>query len=748
MANEALRLIGTSFRPTEWKTPAVPFDLRAIWQAILRRRWVIVGTVAGATVLVNGFASTLPPSYKAEALVQVNNRESRVVDINNVVPELIADDATMQTEVQFLGSREFLARVTDRLDLIEDPEFNLNEESTRRSLLTLLNPFQYLPSIFRAYQRNEDDSLAREQIEKVEVTDALRDHVTISQVGSSYVVAVDVSSRSASKAERIANGIAEEYLAAQLERKYAAAARATDWLEQRIGALRGQVLEAEAQIVEYRSNNHIVETEGSNPVTMQLTQLHTQLALSQAERAEAEARLTQVRSMVQGQGGVQAAALVLSSPMMAELRSQEIAIMRRISELSSELGDRHPQMIAQRSDLQSIRQKMQDEVSRLTRDLENQIAVAQAREGEIQRSLDEAEKDATNLDMAGVNLRNLQRDADANRELFQTFLTRFQEIVEQQELQEADARIISYAVAPVEPYAPRIALFTIAAFGSSLILAGLLVFVIETWQAGYAFRSADEILPAVGVPSLALVPAVDPRDLQGTPVEEYVLRKPASAFAEALQRIRSGLVLAQGERPLRTVLITSSVPLEGKSTLAAALARQSARVGLRVMLIDADLRRPRLHEVLGVPNQNGLSDVLSGRVDPMEAVRRDAESGLEFMPAGVPVISPPDLLRTPTMRILLEEMSEYYDLVIIDSPPMAVASDSSTLSSLVDASIYVVRWANTPRRMVLSGISQLVDAGGDVAGVVLSRVDVNKHAGYDYADSGYYQSSYSKYYVN
>jgi len=748
MANEALRLIGTSFRPSDWQVASIPLDLRALWQGVVRRRRLIAGTVAATTLLVHAFASTLPPLFEAEALVQIDSPATRIMQMENVVPELVADDATMQTEIQFLGSREFLSRVTERLNLISDEEFNAAARAESGSILRFFNPFQYLPSIFRAYERHGQDTLDQLAAQKVKVTDALREHVTISQVGRSHVVSVRVSSRRAVTTEQIANTIAEEYIAAQLERKYAAADRATEWLKKRIEVLRGQVLEADAQIVEYRAQNRIVETQDGNPVTMHLTQLNTQLALSQAERAEAEAKLSQVRSLIGSGDGLQAAAMVASSPTMAELRSQEISIQRRISELSSELGDRHPQMIALRSDLQSVRQKMQDEVTRLMRDLENQVAVAKAREGEIQVSLDALEKKSSNLEMAGVSLRNLQRDADANRELFQTFLARFQEIIEQQELQQADARVISYAVTPVEPYAPRLTLFTVAAFAASLILAGLLAFVAETWHSGHVFRSADEIMPALGVPSLALVPDVNRRDLQGVPVEEYVLRKPASALSEALQRIRSGLVLTPNERPRKTVLITSSVPLEGKSTVAAALARQSARVGLKVMLIDADLRRPRLHEVIGVPNQKGLSDVISGRVDPVEAIHRDELSGLEFMPAGVPVISPPDLLRAPTMRILLEEMAEFYDLVIIDSPPMAVASDSSTLSTLVDTTIYVVRWANTPRRMVTSGIAQLLDAGGEVAGVVLSRVNVSKHAEYDYADSGYYQSAYRNYYID
>jgi capsular exopolysaccharide synthesis family protein len=325
---------------------------------------------------------------------------------------------------------------------------------------------------------------------------------------------------------------------------------------------------------------------------------------------------------------------------------------------------------------------------------------------------------------------------------------RFREIVEQQGLQDADAKILSPADPPNQPSHPKIMFLTVIAFAASTILGVLLVFLVERWDTDYGFRSADETQAALGVRALALVPDLNRRETQGIAAEDYILQKPNSAYAEALQRIRTSLFLSDGDHPPKTILITSSVPLEGKSTIAASLARQSARSGLKVILIDADLRRPRLHELVGLANQNGLSEVLTGRANPEAAIRRDEKSGLDFLPAGVGVVSPPDLFRSSTMKILLEETAAYYDLVILDSPPVAAVSDSFTLSGMVDKSIYVIRWEQTPRNVALAGIRQMLDAGADIAGVVLSRVDVKKHARYGYADSGYYRGSYRKYYVN
>jgi len=760
MANQALRLIGGGGSEAGTGGASEELNLRELWRALMRRKWVLLATIAVITGGAVVFVNQQTPRYTAETLVHIKPREAQVLEVEGVIEEMVADPATIESEIALLSSRDFLRRIVEQFDLTEDPEFNpsLLPEEERGSFFDVLNPLQYVPEEWLAsLSAGSEDETARfepldpEQATLNAVVGRVSDRVDVEQVGRSFVISIQFTAEDPAKAARIANAMAEEYLISQVEQKYAAAQRATEWLSQRIQQLRGKVLEAEAKIVEYRSRNNLVDarqTDGNNPVALQFFQLNTQLALAQAERAEAEARLSQARSLMNSDNGIQAASLVLNSPLMADLRSQETELTRRISELTTIYGEKHPQMVNARAELASVRDKMQDEVQRIVSDLQNEVAVARARERELQNSMAALQEQASGVDMAEVELRDLTREAETNRKLLETFLTRFQEIVEQQELQEADAKVLSTADVPNSPSYPKKALFTLVAFGASSVLGVLLIFLIERWDSDFGFRSADEIQAALGLRALALVPDLSRRDTQGITAEEYVLQKPNSAFAEALQRIRTSLFLAEDGRPPKSVMVTSSVPLEGKSAIAASLARQSARSGLKVILIDADLRRPRLHEVIDVANENGLSEVLTGRANPEAAIRRDDKSGLDFLPAGVGVVSPPDLFRSSTMRILLEEMAAYYDLVIIDTPPVAAVSDSFTLSGLVDKSIYVIRWEQTPRNVATAGIRQMVEAGADIAGVVLSRVDVKKHARYGYADSGYYSGYYRRYYVN
>jgi capsular exopolysaccharide synthesis family protein len=727
-------------------------NLREVWRGLKRRKLALLAPVVLITLGVFLWAKQQPPMYTAEALLHVKNRDAPVVAIQGVVEDLAPERAgTIESELELLNSPAFIRRIVDKLNLTQDPEFApwlIDEEPTWFArLLELINPVRYVPAEWWAALESDSAGTDPAARQLNAVIGNVVGRLTVEQVGRSYVISLDFLSADPAKAARIANAIADEYLATQVEAKYAAADRATDWLKKRIDELRGKVVEAEAKIVEYRTKNHLVNTDADNPVTLQYFQLNTQLALAQAQRAEAEARLSRARGMLNS-GGIGSAAMVMKSPLMDSLRSQETELIRKLADMRSVFGENHPQMINTRAEIQSVRDKMLDEARRIINDFENEVSVATAREKELQSNMSRLQDEAGRVDLAGAELSGLQGEVNTNRQLFETFLTRFREIVAQQDLQESDAQILSPASPPNAPSHPQIMLLTLIAFAASLVLGILLVFVIERWDADYGFRSADEIQTALGVRALALVPDLSRRETQGIPAEDYILQKPHSAYAEALQRIRTGLFLIDGERPPKTVLITSSVPLEGKSAIAASLARQSARSGLKVILIDADLRRPRLHEVIGLPNQNGLSEVLTGRANPESAIKRDEKSGLDFLPAGVGVVSPPDLFRSSTMKILLEETAAYYDLVIIDSPPIAAVSDCFTLSGLVDKTIYVIRWEQTPRNVVLAGVRQMVDAGADIAGIVVARVDVKKHARYGYADSGYYQGSYRKYYVN
>jgi polysaccharide biosynthesis transport protein len=731
-------------------------NLRELWRAVWRRKALLLSCIVLVTGLVAYFVGTMTPLYSAHTLMRIQGGDSRVINIPGLVDNVVIDAPTVASELEYLSSPAFAHRVVERLGLTDDPEFNWRLRPEPEPFWQAWGIDRFVPSaIARLFEEPNGQpeiprSATEEERTRIGVAHALISRMEVKQLGRSWVIEIRYLSEDPGKAADIANAIAETYIQAHLEQKYQSSTRASSWLETRIEELRADVLAAERRIAEYRAQNRLgIGSEGANsPVSLQMGQINTQLALAQAQRAEAEARYGQVRSLLASAGGPEAAAKVLTSPLMADLRAQETQLQRQLSELGTIYGERHPQMVNVRAELGSVREKIGDEATRIGQDLQNELAVARARERELERQLRGLETQTAGLDQAEVQLRNLVREAETNRQMFETFLQRYSELTEGHDLQQADAQILSRADVPGRPEFPKTTLSVAVAFGGSLMLGLFLVFVVERWDTGFGFRSSDEVLAATGIRALALVPDLGRRETAGRPAEEYILHKPNSAFGEALQRVRTALFLSESDRTPKTVLLTSSVPLEGKSLITSSLARQSARSGLKVLLIDADLRRPRLHEVVRVANQHGLGDILSGRVLVDEAIRTDNKSGMDFIPAGGGVASPPDLFRSESMKVLLRDMAERYDLVLLDSPPVAAVSDSFILSGLVDKTIYVVRWERTPRNVAVASMRQIVEAGADLAGVALSRVNVKKHARYGYPDSGYYSGYYRKYFNN
>ncbi len=756
MAREITRFAGGT--EPERTTSGDELDPRGVLRALWRRKFWLVGTIGLFTAAAIGYVQTAVPLYRAETLVRIQPGQPMVIDLPEIGGTFEADASTIESEIELLNSRAFAARMIDDLALMDDAEFNTSLDPDRQPFWKKIDWLGYLPQpvgrllLGDAFAEREalalDDRLGSGESDRIRAIGRFRDALSVGQISRSYVLEIRFVSEEPEKAYRIANAVAEAYIANQLETKFATGQRATDWLRERVDEMRERVIAAEQRIVAFQSETGISAQGRADPLAQQIANLNGQLATAQATRAEAEARFNQVRSLLRSSGGVRAASNVLTSPLLANLRQEESLLQRRLSELQAVYGERHPQRINAEAEMASLRSKMIDEVDRVVQDLSNEVEVARARERELAGSLQRLQADVQGQDVSSVALRDLERDAASARELYESFLQRLREVNEVQNLQQADAVVLSAAVLPVDPYWPDKKLIVVLAFGAACLLGAVFVFLLERWDNGFGFRSAEEVLASSGLRALALVPDLTRRETRDLTPEEYILKKPQSAFAEALQRVRTSIFLADRDRATRSVLVTSSVPVEGKSLISAAMARQSARSGLRTLLIDADLRRPRLHEVFRVANNNGLADLLYGDLMMSQAIRTDEKSGLRFIPAGLAPVSPPDLFRGDAMRRLLKEVTRDYDLVIIDSPPVGAVSDSLILSGLVDKTLYVVRWQQTPRNVANAGIRQIQEAGGDLAGVVLSRVDVKKHAQYGYADSGSYAGTYGKYFVN
>ena len=684
-------------------------DLRDVLRTLWRHKMVVFGTIVAITALSIVVVFQLTSLYTAETRVVIEPRETKVVDIEAVMSGLPANQSSILTEVEMLQSESLVGKVVDQLRLTEDPEFNKDVPST-------------------AQERRPEA--------RAEAIENFLRRLTVSPLGRSYVISIQFESADPRKAALITNTLADHYLTEQLEIKFDATRRATEWLSQRLGGLRQKMLEGQRAAEAYREEMGLIDAVGPAgvPVSItahQISELNRQIIAASADRAEAEARLRKIQGLLRSPKGVESAAEVLASPLIQRLREQEAIIIRKEAELATRYGDRHPKMINVQAEIRDLRRKIQVEVAKIVQGLKNRVEVARSRETSLQESMKRLKGGAAEENRVRIRLKELERQAEANRVLYETFLSRFQETSTQENFQQPDARVVSTAQVPVRPSFPNKPLIAGLAFVGSVFLGVLLVVVLENLRSGV--YNAQELQSLFGVRALGLVPTLRGVSKRRRVLEDFVLDEPTSAYSEAIRSQLTWLSSLNADRPPKVVLVTSAIAEEGKTTFCVSLARAAARAGKRTLLIDCDLRQRAKESSIEVGSQRGLVELLSDTKSVDEVVQKDGKSDMHFIRKGAKCSTPSDLLDSQKMKDLLTSLSAQYELTVLDSPPVLAASDARILSRMADKTVFLMRWGRTSREAAFAGLKEITDAGGDVAGVVLTQANLRKIGSYGYS---------------
>jgi capsular exopolysaccharide synthesis family protein len=704
--------------------------LAELFNVLYRQKWMIVAVVLVSVVLTGIILQQLTPRYSAETLLLIETRQTTIPNLDSVLTGLAGDDQGVRSEAEVLRSRGLAAATVRLLALEKDPEFN-----------AALRPPGLLERI-PGYPKSRDRSSGETDFGKV--VDAFLERLDVHPVTGSRVISVNFTSVDRNKAALVANTLADQYLLSHLETKFEAAKVAHTWLNGRVEELREQVAISEQAVEDFRRDAGLLQAEGVTLTAQQMAELNGQLILARAETAQASARLRQVSRLVESPDGIATASEVLDSQLIQRLKEQQAQIERRVAELAAEYGPSHPRMIQLRAEQQDLQDSIAAEVNKIVASLNNEVAIASAREASLEDELGRLKDTMAQSNDSQIQLRALEREAEANQALLATLLARYKEVSSQDEMnsQQADARIISRADAPSNPSFPNKPFL----LGIAVLLSGLLaiiaVFVRESAQRG--FVSGEQIEALTGLTALGFVPLhVDKSEDGGGPAD-YVACYPRSALSQSLRTAFWSTTLSLDEKP-RQLVITSAHPEEGKTTVALGIARSQAQAGQRTLLIDADTRNPSVHALVRQELKPGLVDVLLGDCSEPPIVR-DTVTSLDVLCAGRAFEDPLPLLDSSAMDDLLRAVGHHYDLVVIDTPPLMAASDACALSKKVDTTVLIVRWVKTPREVVRHVIRQLTRAGGHVAGALVTMVDVKKHAAYRYGDSGAYHGSLHRYY--
>lgn len=682
-----------------------PWDLlRGVWA----RKELVGATFAGFMVLAFLWLATVTPTYTVETRVLISPRTGEISTFDATNSPTPADPETMQSEIQVLTSRALVAELIADLHLEHNPEFNAALRPGFIAHLTGLTP------------STDTDA----------IIDRVLGRLNVYQKGTSRVIAIEFTSANARTAALVANRLAELYIGRQIAQKNAINQQATKWLAQQIEDLRTKVQSSEAAVEAYRAQSGLFLTNGSTVPQQQLTDLNSQLSAAQADRAETEAKLANARALIAEGNSVNSAAAVLQSPLIQNLRQQEVALRAQIAQMSETYLPTHPKMIESQANLNDLDRQIEKEVGKIIQGLENDARVASARVASLKASLTQLQSRMGALNQDEVQLRALERDAATNRSLLESFLKRYEEANARAEAdaRTANASIVSRAQELTDPTFPKSGSVMTLAVVAGLFISLIVSFFVEVFASG--FRTAEQVERVTGMPFLGLVPELDGRAASAGPAND-VMREPLGLYAEAVRGLQGSVMLARvGNRRARTVLVTSAHKDEGKTSTAASLARVLAMGGYRTVLVDADMRSPSVHLSLGMPPQAGLAELLTGRASFAHVIRQDFGSYAHVIQAGGALPNPTAALASSQMQWVLQALDNTYDYVIIDSPAAMAAADAQVLSKMADVTVLVVRWSNTSRKVVARVLKTLSAASGRRVGILLTRVNLRRYRRY------------------
>jgi capsular exopolysaccharide synthesis family protein len=720
----------------------------ALLAVLRRRKWAMIAALVFFPVLALVALAQLTPRYTGTATVIYEAQEFQIRELQSIVrDEAGTTSVVLQSQLEIIRSLSMAERLSERLELARLAEFNPSiapPSNIARAQAWLRRQAAWAigfasPELAASVAPRPRGEPQPEDVRQG-VTLATLSRITATIVPNSRVINISFTSESPAIAQAAANLLAELYINDQLQQKFEAVRRATGWLETRVTQLRQEVLDAENRIETVRAQAGLVRGVNSNLLNEQISRLQSDLLAARADLATQEGRLAQARA-ARGPVDLEALASVVGAGSVSGMRQREAATRAELAQLRAQLGDRHPDVQRKQAELNGVLGAIGSEISRLTGALEAEVRGTQLRIQSLQEALARTQAQLVKAGEAEIQVRAIEREAEAARSLLQAVLARAQQTVQQTAIEKPDARVLSPATLPTTPSWPRRNIILAASVALGLLFGTALVWLFEI--ADTTFRSGDEIRSVLGLPCFALIPSVR-RGFARTRVEDYVVRKPVSAFSESLRSLRAALWL--GATPPKCIVITAARPDEGKTTTAITLGRTAALNGEKVMVIDCDIRQPSFDRILRTEGSQGIADYLLGHA-PLAAVkRRDALTPMDFIPAGAAETNSSGLFMAEAMGALLDQLRREYDLIVLDAPPTLAMADARIIARLADATVLCVRWRDTPQSIVRSTLDMLEEAKARVVGAVMTRVDAKVHSRSGFSDADVYHPRYGGYF--
>ncbi|MDB5445780.1 MAG: pssP [Phenylobacterium sp.] len=719
---------GQPFRPIEPER----MHLRQLFGILLQRAKLGLGVAGVVFVLVLAAFAMKTPTYSAMGAVVIDPKHENLAQTNQQqAGYLPPDTSAVDTQVEVLRSPALAEAVVRRLQLWNDPEFNSQMKPGLFGLAPAHQPIA-----------NPDPRLV------ARTTDALLSHMWVRRAGLTYVVQVGATSASPRKAAMLSNTIMDTYLKRQLDDKLTAVTRANKELGLSLEKMRQDAEAAEARVQEYKNAHGLFSAEGATMAEQEVSTINQQVALAKADAAEKAARVSAAENQLHnGSAGADVGA-ALGSDTIKELRKQEATLSVKLAQLQTDFTPEYPEVKRTAAQLKDVRAQIQSEINRILSSLRAEARASSGRLGSLLASRGTAQGGLAANGQAQVGLFALQQRADAAKQIYEAYLNRAKEVAAEGSIQQADATINSPAQIPNSPSSPNMKLGAALAMLAGLVAAGAAMLMAEFWDKH--LRSRLDVERELGVPFAGVLPdfrSVKPKGLRGPAAEpaEYLVSHPFSGFSEAFRNLRAFLMISGRGGDAKIIALTSAVPREGKSLTSFCLARTLALSGSRVVLVDCDLRQRGATKLAG-QREVGLVEVVQDKVPLSEALIHDPKSNCYILPAAGKSV-PYDLFSNPETDEVLRQLAEQFDYVILDAPPILGVADARILAAKADRVLYLVQWNKTPLRAAQSAIDILQECGANVAGALLTKVNVKGQARYGYGDSSDYYGYFKNYYI-
>jgi len=709
-------------------------EILEYWRTVLKRKKQILSFGLVFAMLAAAIVFAMTPIYRSTVTLMIESDKAKVVTIDDVYSGVSQNREYFQTQVEIIKSREVAIRAIQKAQLWETEEFDPRPKG--ESILTNFLVSIGLKADPEAIEWN-DESMAEA------IYPAFVSRVIIEPVRLSQLAKISFESSSPGLAAKVANALALTYIESDMDARYKVTQDASTWIQQRLASLREKLEESERTLQAYREKAGIVDMKnvGQSGAGQQMMEVTSRLVEARLRRAEAENAYNQVKSAKKS-GDLTSLPAVIRNPIVADALRQESQAERQLAELTQRYGTEHPKYMQAEGELKSARENLKRQVETVVASITQEYEVNKGTERTLEGQMASARGSVQDINRKEFELTVLEREVESNRQIFDMFVKRAKETSISSDLQTPVARVVDPAVVSINSVKPKKVLIVAVAFFLGIFIATFAALLLE--RLDNTLKTSEDVEVKLKTPLLAALPLLTDAEMTRQSTARVFIDNPKSLYAEAIRTARTGVLLSALDIPKRLLLVTSSLPGEGKTTFAINLAIAHAHTK-KTLLIDADMRRPAISKGLGLAVGGlGLSNLVSGTAKLGDCVQHLDGSSLAIMSSGSIPPNPVELLLSHRFKDTMDNLLAVYDVIVIDSPPVELVSDALVISSLATGVIYVTKAMSTPWQIARRGLQRIRRADGQVLGVVLNNLDFAQAEKYYGEYSGYGKYGYGQ----